>query len=123
MDKIEACEMWLLRRMGKISWKQKTKNEDVLKKLKTEKAFLNTIKAKKLKFFIHTKLCDSIRKNILEGKMEGRRPRGRPQAQSCDNIKEWSGHSLAERTTLANQRDVWRQISSQSWTQDGTEID
>ena len=120
MDKIEACEMWFLRRMGKISWKQKMKNEDVLKNLETEKTLLNTIKERKLKFFGHIKRHDSIMKNILEGKMEGRRPRGRPRAQWCDNIKEWSGHSLAECTRMANQREVWRQISSQPWTQDGT---
>ena len=120
MDKIEACEMWFLRRMGKISWKQKMRNEDVLKILKTEKTLLNTIKARKLKFFGHTKRHESLMKNILEGKMEGRRPRGRPRAQWCDNIREWSGHSLAECTRLANQREVWRQISSQPWTQDDT---
>ena len=28
---IEACETWFLRGMGKISWKQKMKNEVVLK--------------------------------------------------------------------------------------------
>ena len=72
-----------------------TENEDVLKNLKTEKTLLCIIKARKLKFFSHTKHHDSFMKNILEGKMEGRRPRGRPRAQWCD-IKEWSGHSLAE---------------------------
>ena len=46
--------------MGKISWKQNMKNEMVLKKLKTEKTFLNTIKAGKLKFFGHTERHDSI---------------------------------------------------------------
>ena len=50
MDKIEACEMWLLRRMGKISWKQKMKNEDVLKNLRTEKTFVDTINARELNF-------------------------------------------------------------------------
>ena len=46
----------------------------VLKNLKTEKTLLNTIKARKLKFFGHIKSHYSIMKNILDGKMEGRRP-------------------------------------------------
>ncbi|KAK3696109.1 hypothetical protein RRG08_061884 [Elysia crispata] len=37
--------------------------------------------------------------------------------------QEWSGHSLTECAILANQREVWRQISGQPWTKDGTEID
>ena len=120
MDKIEACEMWFLRRMGKISWKQKLKNEEVLKQLDTKKSLLNTIKERKLKFFGHTKRHNSIMKNILEGKLEGKRPRGRPRAQWCDNIKEWTGFSMAESTRLARQREEWRRISSQPWIQDGT---
>ena len=57
---------------GEISWKQKMKNEDVLKSLKLEKTLLYIIKASKLKFSSYTKRYDSIMKNILEGKMEGR---------------------------------------------------
>ena len=120
MDKIEACEMWFLRRMGKVSWKEKMKNEDVLKKVGVERSLMNTIKTRKMKFFGHTKRHDSIMKNILEGRMEGSRPRGRPRAQWSDNVKEWSGHNLAECTRLAEQRDLWRRISSQPWRQDGT---
>ena len=120
IDKLEACEMWFLRRMGKISWKQKIRNEDVLKQLEIKKSLLSTIKERKLKFFGHTKRHDSIMKNILEGKLQGKRPRGRPRAQWCDNIKEWTGFSMAESTRLARQREEWRRISSQPWIQDGT---
>ena len=63
MDKIEACEMWFLRRLGKISWKQKLKNEEVLKQEETKKSLLNTIKVRKLKFFGHTTRHNSIMKN------------------------------------------------------------
>jgi len=59
-------------------------------------------------------------KNILEGKLESKIPRGRSRAQWCDNIKEWTGYSIAEFTRLARQRGEWRQISSQPWIQDGT---
>ena len=59
-------------------------------------------------------------KNILEGKLEGKRPRGRPRAQWCDNIKEWTGYSMAKCTRLASQREECRQITSQPWIQDGT---
>ena len=64
-----------------LTSRKKMKTEDVLKNLKTEKTCRNALKARKLKFFGHTKRHESIMKNILEGKMECRRPRGRLPAQ------------------------------------------
>ena len=119
-DKIEACEMWFFRRMGKISWKQKLTNEEVLEKLNTQRSLMQTIKSRKLKFFGHTKRHDSIMKTILEGKVEGKRPQGRPRAQWCDNIKQWTGRSLADCTRMAEDRDLWRRASSQPLGRDGT---
>ena len=92
------------------------KNEGFfLKKLKTEETPLNTIKAKKFFFSFRPHQTPRLNneKNILEGKAERRRQRDRPRAQWCDNIKEWSEHSLVKCTRLANQREVWYQISSQ----------
>ena len=43
-DKLEAFEMWLYRRMLRISWKKRTTNGDVLHKMKTKRSLLNTIK-------------------------------------------------------------------------------
>ena len=43
-DKIEAFEMWCLRKMGAISYKDRVTNEDVLKKLKTQRNLLKTVK-------------------------------------------------------------------------------
>ena len=119
-DKIEACEMWFFRRMGKISWKQKLTNEEVLEKLNTQRSLMQTIKSRKLKFFGHTKRHDSIMKTILEGKVEGKRPQGRPRAQWCDNIKQWTGRSLADCTRMSEDRDLWRRASSQPLGREGT---
>ena len=112
MERIEACEMWFLRRMGKISYKDRITNDEVLKRLNTKRTLLDTIKSRKMKFFGHTKRHESIMKNIVEGKLEGTRPRGRPRAQWSDNIKQWSGLSLTTCTRLAEDREQWRQISS-----------
>ena len=95
------------------------KNEVFLTNSETDETLLDTIKARKLKFFGHTKYHNSILTNILEGKVEGRRPRGRHQAQWCDNIKELSRYSILDCTILAN-RVVWHQVSSQAWTEDRT---
>ena len=120
MDRIEACEMWFLRRMGKISYKDRITNEEVLKRLNTKRTLLDTIKSRKMRFFGHTKRHESIMKNIVEGKLEGTRPKGRPRAQWTDNIKKWSGLSLTTCSRLAEDREQWRQISSLPRLRDGT---
>ena len=49
-DRIEALEMWIWRRMEKISWMDKVTNEDVLKKVNESKNMLNVIRQRKCKW-------------------------------------------------------------------------
>ena len=112
-DKLEACEMFFLRRMGKISWKQKVTNDQVLEKFNTKRQLIDTIKFRKMCFFGHVKRHDTIIKEILEGKVEGRRGRGRPRAVWTDNIRSWADCSLAECTRKARDRGLWRFTSRQ----------
>ena len=120
-DRLEACEMYFLRRMGKISWQQKVTNEQVLKKFGTKRKLLDTIKSRKMSFFGHIKRHNTIIKDILEGKVEGRRGRGRPRAAWPDNIRTWADCSLAECTRRARDRGLWRCTSRQPFhRKDGT---
>jgi len=41
--KIEAFEMWIWRRMEKISWRDEITNDDVLKRVNEERSLLNEI--------------------------------------------------------------------------------
>ena len=43
-DKLKTFEMWLYRRMLRISWKEHKTNGEVLHKMKTKRSLLNTIK-------------------------------------------------------------------------------
>ena len=85
MDRLEACEMWCLRRMGRISYKDRKTNEEVLALFGTNRKLLNKIKSRKMSFFGHVKRHDSIIKQIVERKMNGKR--GRARATWADNIK------------------------------------
>ena len=44
---------------------------------------------------------------ILEGKVEGKRSRGRPKATWLDNIKDWTGLSLHAAVQRAKDRHSW----------------
>ena len=44
IGQLEAFEMWLYRRMLRISWKEHKTNGEILHKMKTKRSLLNTIK-------------------------------------------------------------------------------
>ena len=82
--------------------------------------FPKEIKMKKTKYFGHIKRHNNILKTILEGKVEGKRARGRQRYRWEDNIREWTGYSLAECTIKARERGNWRFITANLHSGEGT---
>jgi hypothetical protein len=50
--------------------------------------------------------------HILEGKLEGKRSRGRQRKQWLDNIKEWTGRGEESCKRMAQDRKEW---SKETW--------
>jgi hypothetical protein len=46
---LESFEMWCWRRMEKISWTDRVRNEEVLHRVKVERNIIHTIKRRKVK--------------------------------------------------------------------------
>ena len=117
--KIEAFEMWCLRMMGKFKWSDLISNEKILKILKTKRWLLSSIQQRKLKYYGHIKRKDNILTTIMEGRMQGKRPQGRPRNTWFADIKEWTGRKGEVCTRLAADRNLWgvisRQPSSRRW--------
>ena len=113
MDRLEAWEIRCLRRMGRISYKERKTNEEVLALFGSNRKLMNKIKTRKMFFFGHVKRHDSIIKQIVEGKMNGKRGRGRPRATWADNIKQWTNCSMKNCTKMAKDRGLWRTVSQQ----------
>ena len=76
-ERIEAFEMWVWRRMLKISWAEKVSNEEVLMKEEEQHNVLNIIGRRKHNWIGHILRHDGLPKTILEGRMEGKAARGR----------------------------------------------
>ena len=62
IKKLEAAEMWFLRRMQKISWKEKKSNQEIVK---------DTIGSRNL-------LAEVMRRQMLRGANPSSPPRGAP---------------------------------------------
>ena len=53
---------------------------------------------------------------VLEGRIDGKRNRGRPRRRWLDDIKDWTGRPLAECTAMARDRDQWRMTVEYPWS-------
>ena len=112
-NKIEAFEMWCLRRIGGISWRDRVTNEEVLQRMGTERNLLKSVKQRQLRYFGHIKRRSGFLSQVLEGKLEGKRPRGRPRTNWMSNIARWTGETRMGCTQMAADRHLWSVIASQ----------
>ena len=101
-NRISSFEMWTYRKMMKMSWKRMKTNKDILKMAgRKQTALVGLVKERKAKYFGHVKRHQNLLKDMLEGRVEGTRPRGKPRINWEENIKSWSGLKLQECTRMA----------------------
>jgi hypothetical protein len=78
--------------MEKISWTDRVRNEEVLHRVKEERAILHKIKRRKANWIAHILRRNCLLKHVIEGKLEGRTDmtgrRGRRRKQLLDDLKE-----------------------------------
>ena len=75
--RLEAAEMWIWRRMEKISWTEKISNEEVLRRIGEERQLMSLIRTRKRKWIGHSIRGEGLLKEVIEGRMEGKRSRDR----------------------------------------------
>jgi len=105
MRRLNALEMWLWRRMEKISWTDKKTNEFVLEQVGETRKLVNVVMERKKKWIGHVLRSDGLLKEVMEGKMVGKRPRGRPRTGMLEELKEGSYGDMKRR---AEDRSSWR---------------
>ena len=89
--KLEAVEMWFLRRMMKISWMAKKSNDTVLKEAHTSRALVNKIRTRQTTFFGHVMRREKLEHLITTGMMEGKRSRRKQREKMTDGLVKWLG--------------------------------
>src|SRR6266403_3425972 len=111
--KVNAFEFWYYRRMLKISWRDKVKNEDILKRLQKRLHFVEDMMKRKLRYAGHVLRGSSGLSllQILEGYVEGKRKVGRPRRTWLKDIIEWTGvGDYGKIKRAAEERKSWRLI-------------
>ena len=102
--------MWVYRRILKISWRDRTTNTEVLRRMRTERSLMNNIKKRKMEYFGHIIIKGALQREIMDGKIDGKRGRGRPRQSWTSNIKMWTGMEYRECVRTAQERKEWRSV-------------
>ena len=118
--KISAFEMRSYRAILGINYQDRVRNEDIRKTITdhigVHEDLLTTVRKRKMRWYGHVTRSKGLSKTILQGKVEGRRKRGRQKKRWTDNIEEWTGKSLKDLQVMAHERDAWRELVDLSST-------
>lgn len=105
IKRLEAFEMWIWRRMEKVSWTEHITNEEVLQMVGEKRSLITTIRERQKNWVGHVLRGDSLLKEIIEGRMEGKRGRGRPRQMMLGGMMVNGYSKLKEK---AQHREEWR---------------
>lgn len=113
MNRLEAFEMWVYRRILKIPWTARETNEEILRRMGRERELLSTIKRRKTAYLGHVMRNERyhLLQLIIEGKIEGRRGLGRKRMSWLRNVKHWTGiRTTGELIHATGERERWSEL-------------
>ena len=87
--RIDAFELWCLRRLLRVPWTARRSNQSILKEISPGCSLEGLMLKLKLQYFDHLmKRVDSLEKTLMLGGIGGRRRRGRQRMRWLDGITD-----------------------------------
>ena len=75
--KIESFEIWLYRRIPRISWKDKVTNEEVFRRIRIRQELMADVVRRNMIFLVHTRWKDKLDNIVVIRFVDGKRVPGR----------------------------------------------
>eukprot|EP00794_Sanderia_malayensis_P013174 gene13174-biopygen10501 len=117
--KLAAFEMRCFWGILGITWKQRITNIEVnrriIDKIGSYEPLPKTARRRKLQWFGHiSRKTGTLAYNIMHGSVNGTRSRGWPKRIWTDDIRDWTTKNIVEYFRIAQNRDEWRKLCTNS---------